>query len=60
MSTQPKRDAQAELAAAQDRAKAAEGQVQTLAKAVNQAAAADAERKARGCWARLRAARRGS
>jgi len=59
MSTQPKRDAQAELAAAQDRAKAAEGQVQTLAKAVNQAAAADAERKARGLLARLRAAWRG-
>ena len=52
-------DLTAKLAAAQDKAKAAEGQVLTLAKAVNEAADADAERNARGRWARLRAAWRG-
>ena len=53
-------DAQAELAAAQDKAGASSAEVLMLARKVNEAAEADAERRARGLLARLRAAWRGS
>ena len=53
-------DAQAELAAAQDKAEASSAEVLMLARKVNEAAEAEAERRARGLLARLRAAWRGS
>ena len=49
-------DAQAELAAAQEATKASSAEVLMLARKVNEAAEADAERRARGLLARLRAA----